>query len=119
MPICPRLMELLQEAFDAAQVGQEQVVPLSRAGNVRRRVERAIRLSGVKPWANLWQTLRSSCEKQWASEQLPQAWVSRWIGHSLTVSGKHYLSGDAPDEAFDRVTQAKAAHARRTAPAHQ
>ena len=32
----------------------------------------------------------------------PQFAVSRWIGHSITVSGKHYASL-VPDELFDRA----------------
>ncbi len=34
----------------------------------------------------------------------PQYAVSKWIGHSITVSGRHYVN-DVPDELF-----AKAAH---------
>ena len=30
----------------------------------------------------------------------PQYAVSRWMGHSLTVSGKHYAN-HVPDELFD------------------
>ena len=34
----------------------------------------------------------------------PQYAVSKWIGHSIAVSGKHYAN-DVPDELFDKATQ--------------
>lgn len=36
----------------------------------------------------------------------PQFAVSKWIGHSITVSGKHYANA-VPDELFDRVADVK------------
>ena len=33
---------------------------------------------------------------------LPQYAVSKWIGHSITVSGKHYANA-VPDELLDRA----------------
>jgi hypothetical protein len=41
-------------------------------------------------WPDLYQTLRASCETEWASK-FPQHAVSAWIGHSVDVSAKHYL----------------------------
>jgi hypothetical protein len=35
--------------------------------------------------------------------QFPQYAVSRWIGHSITVSGKHYANA-VPDELFDKAS---------------
>lgn len=32
----------------------------------------------------------------------PQFAVSRWIGHSITISGKHYANA-VPDELFERA----------------
>jgi hypothetical protein len=32
----------------------------------------------------------------------PQYAVSKWIGHSITVSGRHYANA-VPDEIFDRA----------------
>jgi hypothetical protein len=34
----------------------------------------------------------------------PQYAVSRWIGHSIAISGKHYANS-VPDELFDRAAQ--------------
>ncbi len=60
---------------------------------------------GIKPWGDMFQTLRRSCEIEWAQVH-PQYAVSRWIGHSITVSGKHYVN-NVPDELFDRVSGAQ------------
>ena len=84
-------------------------------GDLYRAVCELARLMGVAPWKRLWQTLRSSCEKQWAMT-LPQFAVSRWIGHSIEISGKHYANA-VPDELFDRATSAsRAAYALQNRP---
>ena len=101
VPITPALMTILQDAFDAAAEGEQRIVTLGRGGNIRRVVERIIGKAGVAPWDDLWQTLRRSCEKEWAM-MFPQYAVSQWIGHSITVSGKHYANA-VPDELFDRA----------------
>jgi len=102
VPITPRLMELLQDRFDEVEPGQERLVKI-RGGHLRRTFEAIIRRAGVKPWAGLWQTLRASCEKEWAMT-FPQYAVSRWIGHSITISGRHYAN-DVPDELSDKAAQ--------------
>lgn len=50
-----------------------------------------------------WQTLRRSCEIEWA-QHYPQYAVSRWIGHSIIVSGRHYANA-IPDELFARAAR--------------
>jgi hypothetical protein len=40
--------------------------------------------------------------------------VSRWIGHSITISGKHYAKA-VPDELFERAAKTPAACAQRKA----
>ena len=57
--------------------------------------------AGLDEWPKLWQTLRASCEIEWAQTH-PQFAVSKWIGHSIHVSGKHYANG-VPDELFNRA----------------
>ncbi len=59
---------------------------------------------GAELRARLWQTLRASCEKEWAMI-LPQYAVSKWIGHSITVSGRHYAN-DVLDELSRKATGA-------------
>lgn len=107
VPITPKLMALLQERFDAMPEGEARLVTFGGSGAVIRRVRRIWAAAGVEPWARLWQTLRSSCEKEWAMT-FPQYAVSKWIGHSITISGKHYANA-VPDELFDRAANVASA----------
>ena len=66
-------------------------------------MENIVKRSGVEPWPRLWQTVRASCEKEWAMT-FPQYAVSYWIGHSITVSGKHYANS-VPNEMFDKAAR--------------
>ncbi len=101
VPITPRLMELVQARFDACPDGEDRLVTINGKGALIRPVRRIWARAGVEPWERLWQTLRSSCEKEWAMS-FPQYAVSKWIGHSITVSGRHYANA-VPDELFDRA----------------
>lgn len=102
VPITPRLMALLQERFDDCPEGEERLITINGKGALIRRVRPIWKRAGVEPWSRLWQTLRSSCEKEWAMD-FPQYAVSKWIGHSITVSGRHYANA-VPDELLDRAT---------------
>ena len=101
IPITPRMMELLQQRFDECDEGEKRLITINGKGALIRRVRRIWARAGVEPWARLWQTLRQSCEKEWAMT-FPQYAVSRWIGHSITVSGRHYANA-VPEELLDRA----------------
>jgi hypothetical protein len=106
VPITPKLMTLLRERFETMPEGETPLVTVGGKGAVIRRVRRIwakASVGGGEPWARLWQTLRSSCEKEWAMT-FPQFAVSRWIGHSITISGKHYANA-VPDELFERAAK--------------
>jgi integrase len=104
VPITSKLIALLQSAFDAADVGQELIIAGNRSNAwMRDAVFTAIKRAGVEPWDDLFRTLRSSCEREWAMT-LPQYAVSKWLGHSIAVSGKHYAHG-VPDELFAKAAQ--------------
>ncbi len=106
IPITPKLMALLEDRFAVAEADQPHLVTITGKGAVIRQ-ERAIwKRAGVEPWKRLWQTLRQSCEKQWAME-FPQYAVSKWIGHGIIISGRHYAN-DVPDELFERAAKASA-----------
>ena len=102
IPITPKLMKLLQERFDEAEEGQPYLVTIRGKGAVIRQTRAIWTRAGVEPWKRLWQTLRQSCEKEWAMT-FPQYAVSKWIGHSITVSGRHYAN-HVPDELFAKAT---------------
>jgi len=101
VPITPKLLTILQDRFDECEEGETHLVSLSLSGAARRKIERICRRAKVEKWERLWQTLRQSCEKEWAMS-FPQYAVSKWIGHSITVSGRHYANA-VPDELFDKA----------------
>ncbi|TVQ63030.1 MAG: hypothetical protein EA378_03065 [Phycisphaerales bacterium] len=101
VPITPRLMALIQDRFETAPEGEAPLVMVGSSGAVVRRVRKLCAKAEVEPWDRLWQTLRSSCEKQWAMH-FPQYAVSKWIGHSIVVSGRHYANA-VPDELYERA----------------
>ncbi len=55
--------------------------------------------SGV--WPDLFNTLRKSCEIDWAGRLLRFV-LRKWIGHNIDVSGKHYANL-VTDSYFDAV----------------
>jgi len=64
VPITPKLMTILQAAFDAAPEKQERLVTIQGKSAVTRKVRAILKRAGVAEWPRLWQTLRSSCEKE-------------------------------------------------------
>jgi integrase len=109
VPIIPTLLPLLQAAYDAAPEGAETVITLSR-NNLHRAFHEVIRNAGLLAWPDLFQTLRRSCETDFA-RTCPQHAVSTWIGHSMRVSEKHYLqmTDDLYDLATGRAAESAAA----------
>lgn len=107
VPIVPRLMQLLQDRFDAAAPGDRPLIGIKSISGRRRKMKHWMELAGIQPWDDTWQTLRRSCEIEWA-QHFPQFAVSRWIGHSITVSGRHYANA-IPDELFERAAGKEAA----------
>jgi len=101
VPIVPKLMALLQARFDESPEGTEQLITIRGRWNFGHVFRAACARAGVEPWLRPWQTLRQSAEKEWAMS-FPQFAVSKWIGHSITVSGRHYTDG-VPDELFDKA----------------
>lgn len=100
-PIDPRLMTILTSAREAAPEGEELVLPINWSGHIHEKMVQVIQLAGVELWQDLFQTLRRSCEIEWATKH-PQFAVSRWIGHSITISGRHYANS-VPDEIFQQA----------------
>jgi len=100
VPITPDLAKLLAAAFVEAEPGNSRVITISRH-NLRRSVQAIARRAGIENWKDTFQTLRRSCEKQWAM-LYPQFAVSKWMGHGIAVSGKHYVNS-VPDELFAKA----------------
>ena len=102
VPIDPRLYALLTEAFEKSRPGQKRVLTISKL-NRHRNFELILRRASIAPWPDLFQTLRRSCETEWASRH-PQHAVSAWVGHSMKVSEQFYLQ--VTDDLFDAASQA-------------
>lgn len=95
IPICPRLNTILLEAFDAAEAGTMTVTGLS-PNNLTRLGKGIVQAVGIKPWPKLYQAMRSSCENEWKQAGVAEPTYCAWLGHSPTVSRRHYV---APTEA--------------------
>lgn len=104
VPIVPKLYRLLQQAYDPTPDSCDRIIRLRPGGFVNRMMIAYIKRAEIELWPKLWQTLRSSCEKEWAMSY-PQFAVSKWIGHSIIVSGKHYAN-HVPEELFRRAVAA-------------
>lgn len=102
VPIDPDLMILLRDRFEEAAEGSQSVCTINGPGNIRRVFRAACRRAGLSEWKRMMQTLRSSCEIEWAA-YLPQYAVSKMVGHSIVVSGKHYANS-VGDEIFEKVS---------------
>ena len=98
VPIEPRLMALLRDAFDAAPEGEEYLVRIRGGGAVRRRVKAIAKVAGVTLWPNLWKALRDSLAIEWR-ERFPEYAVDGWLGHSNRIARKHYANA-IPDHLF-------------------
>ena len=74
-------------------------------GNVRRKLPEIIKNAKLRPWEDLFQTLRRSCETHFVSLGHPTHAVSTWLGHSNQVSKDHYLM--ITSDAFAKATETK------------
>ncbi len=66
VPITPELLPVLQEALENAEERAEKVISLKPTRAIDRNLIASVEAAGVKPWKALFQTLRSSCEIEWA-----------------------------------------------------
>ncbi len=105
IPVVPKLMAILQDAYDAAPEGSERVFGLSR-NNLNRTMVAILKRAEVEPFGRCFQVLRQSCETEW-SNSLPAHAIAAWLGHSEVVSREHYLQ--VTSEMFDKATGKSAA----------
>ncbi len=89
VPIVPKLLTILQDAYDAAETGVERVCGLSR-NNLHREGRKVLQADGVDPWHSLFKTLRQRCDTE-LKQHFPAYVVDSWLGQCGDVSKKHYL----------------------------
>ncbi|QKK10199.1 MAG: site-specific integrase [Planctomycetota bacterium] len=106
VPIVPRLMELLEKRRAECDDDDDQLVTIRSAGGRRRKMLAMMEAAGVEPWDQTWQTLRRSREVEWMNEGIAPYLVCKWLGHTLTVSARHYTIA-VPDEVLAKVTGRK------------
>ena len=113
VPIFPELRPYLDDAWDAAEKGQEHVVPTRyrdaargpegwRNCNLRTQFERIIKRAGLEPWPRLFHNLRASRETELA-ERHPVHVVTAWLGNTPRIAMKHYLQVTESD--FEKAVQ--------------
>ncbi|MBL7184997.1 MAG: tyrosine-type recombinase/integrase [Phycisphaerae bacterium] len=98
-PMEPKLYQLLLDAFDRAENGEERICAISRYC-LWRNFQAIRRRAGLEKWKDAFKVMRRNCETDWA-QRYPQYAVSAWIGHGIEVSAKHYLQ--VPEELYDKV----------------
>jgi hypothetical protein len=90
-PASPLVMAILREARELAADDSAPILQVVE-NNRDREFKRQLKLLDIKPWPKLFQSLRASCEIQWLMEGHPEFAVTQWLGHSVTVSRKHYAN---------------------------
>lgn len=91
VPMAPELKALLLEAFEKAQEGDERILtqPADKS-NMRTTLYKLMARAGVKRFNKPFQNMRCTCETNWLAAGIPEYQVSRWIGHEVEVSRRHY-----------------------------
>jgi integrase len=97
IPLFPQLRDCLGTLFNIIEnekrrppAQSEPIIATHRGTNLRSQFERIIRAAGETPWERLFQNLRASRATELA-EHFPGHVVAAWMGHSVTISAKHYL----------------------------
>jgi len=97
IPLFPEIKDHLLQVFEAAPEGASKVIPFLRPGyNPHTQLLRLIRRAGLAPWPRAWHNMRASRQTELASEY-PLHTVCAWIGNSVAVADRHYLTIGAGD----------------------
>lgn len=72
---------------------------------LRKRLLDLCKKAGVKPWKKLWHNMRASCETDLMSDHDSHV-VAKWLGHSMAIAEKHYLT--VPPKELEKATRQRA-----------
>ncbi len=97
IPMSRQLAKILRAA--QAENGSETVTGLS-GHNMTRHAAEIAEAAELDVWPKFYQAMRSSCENDWKQRGIAEPTYTAWLGHSPTVSRKHYV---APTEAEFRL----------------
>jgi len=103
VPLPPYVMSLIQQRYDEMANGERLLIPIKPCGGMRRKALKIIKAAKFQQWPNLWQTLRASCERNMMICGVPDFAVHLILGHSPTVSRKHYANM-VPDQVMMAIT---------------
>ena len=91
MPLFDRLFEeLVGLQEDGDQFVFSARYRTSSDANNYNLMKEAIERAGIKRWPRLRQNLRTSCENDLLNKGFDERLVTRWVGHSVQISRKHY-----------------------------
>ena len=107
----PSIRPYLKAAWDDAPDGAEYIFPeewrrqAQRANGwcgcqLRTKLAKVIRRTGLDPWSRPWHSLRASCETDLAKEY-PLATAAKWLGNTQAVAMRHYV--DVTDADFEKA----------------
>ena len=99
IPLVPELHDILLEAFQAADEGQETVIPRGSINkkNISRDFTVLCRRAGIKRYGKPLHSLRKSQLTDWAGRH-PAHVVKEWAGHSsIETTDKFYLKVSEAD----------------------
>ncbi|MEM9702621.1 MAG: hypothetical protein AAF907_09270, partial [Planctomycetota bacterium] len=92
LPLFPEILAPLRAAFDAAEPGATAVLPeLPTAPVLRRQFLAIVERAGLSPWPRLFHNLRATRETELSRESSEHVGCA-WIGNTLDVARKHYMT---------------------------
>lgn len=104
--VVPIFRELRPYLEDAYELRGDSPYVISRYrdtnANLRTQLLRIMKRAGVPAWPKLFHALRASCQTD-LTRIHPIKCVCDWIGNSVAIAAKHYLT--TTDEDFERATQ--------------
>ena len=99
VPVRPLLFRILRKAYESSparfqhpQSCRSDSICGVAPHNLTRLGKSIVAKAGLKPWPKLYQAMRSSCENDHKMRGVAEATYSAWLGHSPTVSRRHYTS---------------------------
>ena len=102
VPITANLLPILLAGY-AARGHYQYVVTIRGNGYLHNGLRRIVKAAGVKRWADGYQQLRRSFEKELVHVGgFHPITAAQWTGHSVAVSQRHYTQG-VPDELYEKA----------------
>ncbi|MEQ8847560.1 tyrosine-type recombinase/integrase [Botrimarina sp.] len=105
VPIFPEIEAELRDVWEAAEPGEEWVLPFLRSRTdsaLRKPLKAAIKRAGLEVWPRLFHNMRATRQTE-LEQRFPSHVVCKWLGNSVQIANKHYLS--VTDDDFARATE--------------